>query len=60
MTQISLFTKQIQIHRYRKQIYLFVYLNLWLSKEKGGRGGINYEFIYTTINKIDKQQGPMV
>ena len=39
--------------------------NLWLQKEKGGRGQINQEFgltdtNYYTVYKIDKQEGPTV
>ena len=37
--------------------------NVWLPKGKGSRGGINQEVginIYTTIYKIDNQQGPTV
>ena len=51
---MNLFTKQKQAHRHRKQIYGY---------QGGKRERINWEFrinIYTTIYKIDNQQGPTV
>ena len=55
MTQIKLFIKQKQSHRYRKR------KNLSLPKGKRRGGGINQDQqIQTTIYKMDKQQGPTV
>ena len=52
---MNLFTKQEQTYRLRKQIYGYQW-----GKMEGGR--INQELtdLYTTMYKIDKEQGPVV
>ena len=52
---MSLFTKQKQTHRHRKQTYSY-------QRGKGERDkfGVWDQQIQTTIRKVDKQQGPTV
>ena len=57
MVQMNLSTKQKQTHRHREQTYGYQRGKVEVGRDKLG---VRDQLIYTTIYKIDKQQGPTV
>ena len=54
---MNLSTKQKQTHRHREQTYGYQRGKVEVGRDKLG---VRDQLIYTTIYKIDKQQGPTV